>query len=247
MLQHHKALFQEGLGTLRGHEVKIVTDPEATPWFCKARSVLYALRDKVDADLSHLVEEGILKPVQFADWAAPIVVVLKSDKTSICICGDFKQTVNPVSKLDRYPIPEVEDLFATLAGEKLIDLSQAYQQLLLDEESKKLVVINTQKGLFRYTRLPFGISSAPGIFQRVMESVLQGISGVIAYLDDILVSAATEEEHLQRLEMVFDRLERQGCMLVRTNVSLWCPLCPIWVIRSTRKVCTRWLTRCKLW
>ena len=85
MLQRHKALFQEGLGTLHGHEVKIVTDPEATPRFCKVRSVPYALRGKVDAELSRLVEEGTLQPVQFADWAAPIMVVLKSDETSICI------------------------------------------------------------------------------------------------------------------------------------------------------------------
>ena len=66
-----------GLGTLRGHEVKIVTDPEATPRSCKARSVPYALRDKVDAELSRLVEEGTLEPVQFADWAAPIMGVLE--------------------------------------------------------------------------------------------------------------------------------------------------------------------------
>ena len=66
------------------------------------------------------------------------------------------------------------------------------------------------RGLFRYTHLPFGISSAPGIFQRIMESLLQGILGVIVYLDDILVSAPNEEEHLCRLEQVFDRLEKSG-------------------------------------
>ena len=71
----------------------------------------------MDAELSRLANKGTLEPVQFSDWAAPIVVVLKSDKLSICICGNFKQTVNPVSKLDKYPIPKFEDLFATLAGD----------------------------------------------------------------------------------------------------------------------------------
>ena len=71
-------------------------------------------------------------------------------------------------------------------------------------------MINTHKGLFRYTRLLFGISSAPGIFQRVMESVLQGIPRVIVYIDDILVSGATEAEHLQTLDQVFDHLEKAG-------------------------------------
>ena len=116
---------------------------------------------------------------------------MKQDKKHVRICGDFKQTLNPVSKLDRYPIPKVEDLFAKLAGGQKftkLDLSQAYQQLPLDEESKQYVVINTHKGLYRYTRLPYGISSAPGIFQRVMENLLRGIPGVIVYLDDILVT-----------------------------------------------------------
>jgi len=63
-----------------------------------------------------------------------------------------------------------------------IDLSQAYLQLPLDEESKKVVVvINTHKGLFRFMRLPFGISTFPGIFQRVMDNLLQGIPGVVVY------------------------------------------------------------------
>ena len=83
-------------------------------------------------------KDGIIEPVQFADWAAPIVSVLKSDGKSVRICGDFKLTVNQASKLDRYPIPKIEDLLAKLAGGKLftkLDMSQAYQQLLLDEES----------------------------------------------------------------------------------------------------------------
>ena len=61
-------------------------------------------------------------------------------------------------------------------------MSQAYQQLVLDEESTKYVVINTSKGLFRYNRLLFGVSSAPAIFQRVMEGLLQGLKNTVVYL-----------------------------------------------------------------
>ena len=130
----------------------------------------------VEQELNRLEFEGTLEPVQFSEWAAPIVPVLKKDKQSIHICGNFRRTVNPVSKLDRYPIPKVEDLFANLSGDRTftkIDLSQAYQQIPLEEESQKYVVINTHKGLFKYTRLPFSVSSAPGIFQRVMEGLLR--------------------------------------------------------------------------
>ena len=126
-------------------------------------------------------------------------------------CGNFKQTVNPVATLDQYPIPKIKDLFSTLSGGKSftkLDLSQAYLQVPLDEKSKKLLVINTHKGLFRYTRLPFGVASAPGIFQLLMENVLQGIPKVVVYINDILVTGATDEEHIQTLLQVFERLER---------------------------------------
>jgi hypothetical protein len=78
-----------------------------------------------------LQEEGTIEPVQFADWAAPIVPIVKDDK-SIRICGDYKVTVNQAVKLDNYPIPKAEDLFATLSGgEKFtkLDMSQAVKPI----------------------------------------------------------------------------------------------------------------------
>ena len=118
-----------------------------------------------------------------------------------------------MAKLDRYPIPRVQDLFAKIGGGKTftkLDLSQAYLQVPLDKESKKYVVTNTQKRLFKYTRLPYGVSSAPGIFQRVMENVLRGIPNVTVYIDDILITGANEEEHLKTLDQVLSRLEQAG-------------------------------------
>ena len=212
VLDQYSAVFQEGLGTL-GFEAKIYVKPNAQPRFHRARSVPYAIRDMVEKELRRLQEEGTIEPVEVAEWAAPIVPVLKSDKTSVRICGDFRLTVNPISHLDNYPIPKVEDLFARLAKGKQftkLDLSQAYQQLPLDEESKQFVVINTHKGLFQFTRLPFGVSSAPGIFQRVIEGLLQGIRGVVVYLDDILITGSTSKEHLETLEQVLSRLESAG-------------------------------------
>ena len=106
-------------------------------------------------------------------------------------------TINPVSKLNHYPLPKIKDLFAKLAERKAftkLELTQAYQQLKLDKQS---VVINTHKGLFCYTRLPFGVSSAPEIFQKVMETMLGNIPGVVVHLDDILISTSTEDQHYQ--------------------------------------------------
>ena len=165
---------------------------------CKPRvlQVPYAMRTLIDSELNRLEAEGVLKQIQFADWAAPIVPILKSDKKSVRICGDFKQTVNRAAKVDAYPIPKIEDLFAKLAGGKLfskLDLSQAYQQIELEEESKAYVVINTQRGLFQYQRLPYGIASAPGIFQRIMEGLLRDVPGVVVYQDDILITGRSDD------------------------------------------------------
>ena len=94
------------------------------------------------------------------------------------------------------------------------DLSQAYNQVLLDEDSKQYTFINTHKGLFHYIRLPFGINSAPGIFQIVMEGLLQGMDGVIVYIDDILVS---ERSILRRWMRCWLDWEKLVFTLIRTN------------------------------
>lgn len=109
-------------------------------------------------------------------------------------------TLNPVLSAEQYPLPHIDDLFAGLSKGQMfskIDLSQAYLQMHVHEESKELLTITTQKGLFRYCRLPFGITSAPAHFQRAMDQILSGLPGVQCYLDDILCTGATDEEHLQ--------------------------------------------------
>ncbi len=150
-----------------------------------------------EKELLRLQEEGIIEPVQFADWAAPIVPILKSDKQSVRICGDYKLTVNRACKLDSYPIPRVEDLFATLAGGKVftkLDLSQAYQQLLLEEDSKKYVVINTQQGLFRYNRN----SAHSNTSSWVVMNLIKGIVGrvVLSALKATIQGAICCMQHL---------------------------------------------------
>ena len=191
----YSELFQGGLGTLAGEEAKLYFDSKTKPIFCKARPVSYLLKEEIEQSLEKLVAEGTLTPVQFNEWAAPTVPIVKEDG-SVCICDDYKIAANKVSKLDNYPIPKSEDLFITLNGGKeltKLDMSQAYQQLLLTVESKQFITINIHKGLFRYNRLPYGISSAPGIYQRVMDNLLQGIPYVVVRVDDILVSGRAQK------------------------------------------------------
>ena len=220
-------MFQDELGELKGTKAKISVDPTVEPLFHKVRPVPFALKEKVEEELKRLQREEIVQPVQFSDWAAPIVPVVKQDG-SVRICGDYRLTVNRASKLDSYPLPKVEDLFAAMAGGKQytkLDLQHAYQQLVLEDDSKPCTVINTHRGLFQYNRLPFGVSSAPGIFQRAMDSLLQGIPHVAVYVDDILLTGestedlATLDTVLQRLGTAGMRLKRKKCIFVAKEVE----------------------------
>ena len=133
--------------------------------------------------------------------------------------------MNGALEVDKYPLPKPEDLFASLAGGKKfskIDLTSAYQQLRLEEDCQELTTINTHKGLYKYTRLPFGVSSAPAVFQQVMDTVLQGLPNVICYLDDVLITGSTVEEHLKNLEKVLQRLQQYNIRAKRSKCFFLC-------------------------
>ena len=219
IIAKHAAVFDPKLGLIKGATAKIHVDQSATPQFCKARSVPYALHGRIEQELACLEQCGIIERVEFSDWATPVVPVFKQDG-SVRLCGDYKLTVSCVAKLDTYPLPRIDDLFASLAGGQQfskLDLAHAYQKIALEEASKKYVLINTHKGFYQYNRLPFGVASAPSIFQKTMEGILQGIEHVMVYIDDILVTGRTEAEHLQTLQNVLARLQKAGVRLKKSK------------------------------
>jgi len=162
LLQKHEEVFHSSVGTMHQFQAKLVVKPEAKPRFHRPRSVPYAMKDAIERELDRLEAEGVVERVSHSDWAAPIVAVPKSDGT-VRLCGDYKVTVNPVLDINQYPLPCPEDLMTSLTGGKCftkLDLSSAYQQMPLEEESKKFVTVNTHRRLYWFTRLPFGIASA---------------------------------------------------------------------------------------
>jgi len=190
-------------------------DPNTTPRFFKPHPVPFTIIDAISRELDHMEKQGTTEKVDHSEWVAPIVAVPKKDG-KFRISGDYKVTVNQALAVDQYPLPKPDELFATLAGGKVftkLDLSQAYLQLRLDEKSADYVTINTHQGLYRCNRLPFGVASAPALFQKLMDTVLQGIPGVTCYIDDILISSPDEASHLKTLDAVLERLEKHGFRL----------------------------------
>ena len=137
-----------------------------------------------------------------------------------CFLQDFQgfqgRSPCPALEIDQHPIPKPDDIFASLTrGELLtmLDSSLACQQLLLDDESPELVTMNMHPGLYRYSCLLFGVASAPVIFQRTMDQLLNGLTGVRCYLDDNTITRKSTEEHRNDLSRVLDQLQDKGSYL----------------------------------
>ena len=212
LLQKYESVCSEGVGTLKGHKADLKVEENCQPSFHKPGQVPYALRPKVEAELTRLEKDGILSKVEYSEWATPIVPVVKRNG-SVRVCGDFKVSVNPLLRAEQYPLPRIEDIFANLAGGKhfsKLDLHQAHHQMEVTEESKKYLTINTHKGLYQYNRLVFGVTSCPAIWQHAIDQVLQGVPDTQCILDGMIITGKTDEEHLENLEKLLKRLQDAG-------------------------------------
>lgn len=212
ILNEYKDVFSDGLGSFNAYQVSLKVKQDSVPKFCKARPVPLALREKVENEIDRLVHNQVLVPVDHREWATPVVPIRKNDGT-VRLCGDFKVTVNLVLVGTEYPLPKIEHLYAKISGARFfskIDLKNAYQQLILDEESQPLTTINTVKGLYRYTRVPFGLKSSAGEFQKAIESITCKLKGVEVLINDIIVTRKNVEEHNTNLKMLLKALSTMG-------------------------------------
>uniref|UniRef100_A0A8R1IES0 RNA-directed DNA polymerase n=1 Tax=Caenorhabditis japonica TaxID=281687 RepID=A0A8R1IES0_CAEJA len=206
-------VFLEGLGTCTKEKAVLTVKDKSSPAFIGKRPVPYGALETVEQELDRLESLGVLKKVNHSLWAAPLVCVKKKDTGALRICADFKTGLNAALEDEDHPIPTPEDVFATLNGGTVfstVDLKDAYFQIELAEESKPLLTVNTHRGLYQYQRLPFGAKTAPMVFQRIMDKMITGLSGVTAYLDDVIIVGRDEKEHNENLFELFQRIAEYG-------------------------------------
>ena len=149
---------------------------------------------------------------------------VKNLSKDIRVCADFSNGLIAALKDHHYPLPSPEEVFTKLNGGKIfskIDLSEAYLQIPIEEESSKLLCISTHKGLFKFNRLAFGIKFAPAIFQQIIDTMLSGLDFSIRYLDDILMKSETIEQHRKQVFRVFKRINEYGFTLKDTKCEFF--------------------------
>jgi len=172
-------------------------------------------RDEVYKQLQTMLDEGIIKRSK-SPWMAPAVFVPKKSG-QIRICIDYRE-LNKRTTKDSYPLPLPDEVQDKLAGSKIfstLDLHSGYWQLPVNpkDQEKTAFCPGPGMGLFEFCRMPFGLSGAPSSFQRLMDTILQGLPFVTIYLDDILVHSTSETEHKEHLDIVFKTLLDAGLTL----------------------------------
>ena len=211
-------LFESTLGCLKDFSLDIRFKPEAKPIFKKPRPVPFSILQDLNEAYEAGIKRGVWELTDFNLYGTPVVPIRKSPlpgqaKASIRVCGDYSVTVNSQLEDHRQPIPLPEDLMRKLGRGycfSKIDLANAYNQICLSPDSQKKLALSTHKRVLLQKRLPFGIKSAPGYFQEIMEQLTQNLRGVAVYFDDILVSGDNAKDHLMNLRALFKRLEEKG-------------------------------------
>lgn len=201
-----------GYTDMARHSIRTVTDEPVRQQFRRIPPTQY---QEVKDHIKDLLSRGIITESHSA-WASPIVLVRKKDG-SLRMCVDYRQ-LNAKTHKDAFPLPRIDESFDAMKGAKwftTLDLASGYHQIAMDEKDQDKTAFVTPMGIYEYTRMPFGLCNAPATFQRLMQRCLgdQCYQTVLCYLDDVIVFSETFESHIERLDMVLQRLRKIGLKL----------------------------------
>ncbi|KII66515.1 Transposon Ty3-G Gag-Pol polyprotein [Thelohanellus kitauei] len=199
LIHRFKPLFDDSrVGRCNNFEARLHLKEGASLTLNKSCKLPFGLYQTVKNEISRLVHLKILEPVEISEWVFPILLVPKS-YSILRVCTYFRVGLISQLMVEKYPIPTIDELLLRLKDTKFftkIDMNEAYFEIPLDRTSKGLLVIHTPFGLFRYTRLLFGVSSVLALFQRYVESLWLNIPNFAVFLDDIIVSGSNMKDRV---------------------------------------------------
>ena len=217
--EYHDIFFLEkqDMGHTKAAEHKIVLkDPDTPPFKERFRRIPPPQLDKVREHLKLMLDAGVIRPSN-SPWCNAVVLVRKKDG-SLRFCIDFRK-LNSLTVKDSHPLPRICETLESLAGAahySTFDMNSGFWQVPMSPESKQYTTFTLgSMGLYECESMPFGLCNAPPTFQRLMQNCLGelNLTYCLIYLDDVIVFSHTEEEHLERMRVIFDRLREHGLKL----------------------------------
>lgn len=212
------------LGTLPG-TVHFTVDKHAEAKTVAPRRIPIGLKQKLKDKLSSMVSSGVIAEVdEPTDWVSQMTITMKKNN-DIRVCLD-PQALNRALKREIYPLPVIDDVLPDLANAKVftkVDLQSGYWHCILDEESSNLTTFVTPFGRYKWLRLPFGLNVSSEIFQKRLNTALEGLENVICVADDIIVYGAganlkeATEDHDKKLKCLLLRCREKGIRLNRSK------------------------------
>ncbi|VDN41092.1 unnamed protein product, partial [Dibothriocephalus latus] len=242
----------QAIGRTNSVEHRINTGT-APPQHLPPRRIPFHFRAELDNLVENMLQQGIIQPSS-SSWAAPATLVKKKDN-SLRLCVDYRR-LNSVTVRDSFPLPRMDDLLASMSGNKFfttLDLSSSYWQIEVHPEDRAKTASTLQSGLFEFNTLPMGLANAAATCQRLMQKILQNIylSNCLVYLDDVIVWGATVLELLNTLSGVLTRYQDEGLTLnprkrkfLQTEIQFLCHIIDSQSLRTDPdkvQVVTDWL------
>lgn len=212
ILLKYESLFDGTLGTWNIPPIDIYLKKDAIPFQSKPYKVPKINEETFKKEIQRMVQIGVLERDTTSNYSSPSFIIPKKNGT-VRFVSDFRK-LNKIIIRRQYPIPNITDTLNKLEGFQFatsLDLNMGYWHITLSPEASNLCTIVTPWGKYKYKRLPMGIACAPDIFQEKIHQLMGDLQYIRAYLDDILcITNRTFEDHLEKLENTFRRLQLAG-------------------------------------
>lgn len=215
LLEPYQSMWSGHLGTIQATEHHIDLQPDAKPVHQQPYRAGPKKRELEKKEIDMMLDKGVIEPAN-TDWASPIVFVPKPDG-SLRFCVDYRR-LNVMTIRDSYPIPRMDECIDSLGDAVIfttLDCNSGYWQIPMTEKDKDKTAFISHYGLYRFTRMPFGLKNAPGTFQRAADVILAQVRWQFAlvYLDDVIIYSKSIEEHFDHLDIVLKLMHGAGLTL----------------------------------